>query len=90
MTEKIIEKNYIEQGSKYHDYGTNTVKPYINIDVVGYINVSKVNYIKSDSAYIDTVGNGVKVKQYYYKIDFNTFLNKNTKHVFNIYRWYIN
>lgn len=76
LTEKIIEKNYIEQGTKFHDYGTNTVKPYINIDVVAFINVSKVNYILNDSSMVDTVGNGNKVKMYFYKIDFNELLTR--------------
>jgi uncharacterized protein YoxC len=76
LTEKIIEKKYIEQGTKFHDYGTNTVKPYINIDVVAYINVSNVGYVLSDSTLMDTVGNGIKVKMYYYKLDFKELLTR--------------
>ena len=76
LTEKIIEKRYIEQGTRYHDYGTNKVKPYINIDVVAYINVSNVGYVLSDSALMDTVGNGIKVKMYYYKLDFKELLTR--------------
>lgn len=76
LTEKIIEKKYIEQGTRYHDYGTNTVKPYVNIDVVAYINVSDIKYVKVDSSMVDTLGNGTKVKSYFYRLDFNELLTR--------------
>ena len=30
LTDKIIEKNAIEEGSRFRDYATNTVKPYVD------------------------------------------------------------
>ena len=42
LTDKIIEKNEIEESTRYHDYNSNKVQPYVNIDVVGYINIYDV------------------------------------------------
>ncbi|MFM6995112.1 MAG: InlB B-repeat-containing protein [Sediminibacterium sp.] len=42
--DKIIEKNVIEEGTRYRDYATNKVDPYISIDVVAYINVYELEY----------------------------------------------
>ncbi len=76
LTEKIIEKNYIEQGTRFRDYGTNTVKPYVNIDVVAIINVSSVKYYVESESLVDTSGTGVKVKTKFYRIDFNELLTR--------------
>jgi uncharacterized protein YoxC len=76
LTEKIIEKRYIEQGTRFHDYGTNTIKPYINIDVVAYINVSDIKYIVTGSSLVDTANNGIKVKMNFHTLDFNELLTR--------------
>ena len=54
LTDKIIEKNAIEESTKFRDYTTNTVKPYVDINVVAYINVYDVKYIKTETRSVDT------------------------------------
>lgn len=44
LLDKIIEKNAIEEGTKFRDYNSNTVKQYIDIDVIAYINIYEVKY----------------------------------------------
>jgi hypothetical protein len=68
LKDKIIEKNAIEEGTKFRDYSTNKVKQYIDIDVVAYINVYdiKYNYIGISSNY----------KKPWWNIDFNDLLTK--------------
>ncbi len=39
LSDKIIEKNSIEEGTRFRDYGSNTINQYVDIDVVKYINV---------------------------------------------------
>jgi uncharacterized repeat protein (TIGR02543 family) len=43
LADKIVEKNAIEEGTRFRDYATNKVDPYISIDVVGYINVYELD-----------------------------------------------
>ncbi|WP_395768538.1 hypothetical protein [Aquirufa sp.] len=42
LAERIIEKNAIEEGTRFRDYGANKAEKYINIDVVAYINVKNI------------------------------------------------
>ena len=44
LEDKIVEKNVIEEGTRFRDYATNVVEAYISLDVVGYINVYEVGY----------------------------------------------
>ena len=80
LNDKIIEKNAIEEGSRYHDYATNTVKPYVNIDVVAYINVKSVNLIKVGTKVTDTTSPDGSIKNpvtiNWYNIDFNELLTR--------------
>lgn len=43
LGDKIVEKNAIEEGTRFRDYASNKVDPYISIDVVGYINVYEMD-----------------------------------------------
>lgn len=85
LLDKIIEKNAIEEGSRFRDYGTNNVKQYVNIDVVAYINVYDVNLIKVGTKLIDTTTNDSddhidnKVTINWYNIDFNDLINTKLK-----------
>jgi len=85
LLDKIIEKNAIEEASRFRDYSTNKVKPYINIDVVAYINVYDVNLIKVKTVLIDTTTNDNddridnKVNMDWYNIDFNNLINTKLK-----------
>ena len=45
LADKVVEKNAIEEGTRFRDYATNTVDPYISIDVVGYINVYELELV---------------------------------------------
>lgn len=82
LKDKIIEKNAIEEGTRYHDYATNTVRPYVNIDVVAYINVKSVNLVKVGTRNIDTTTNDNndnidnKVTLDWYNVDFNELLTR--------------
>ncbi len=52
LEDKIVEKNAIEEGTRFRDYARNTTEPYINIDVVEFINVYELDltfWIKSVS-----------------------------------------
>jgi hypothetical protein len=42
--DKIVEKNVIEEGTRFRDYATNKIDPYISINVIAYINVYEVDY----------------------------------------------
>jgi hypothetical protein len=82
LNDKIIEKNAIEESSRFRDYGTNVVRPYINIDVVAYINVYDIKMVKVGTRMIDTtrddtndnINNPVSID--WYNIDFNDLLTK--------------
>jgi hypothetical protein len=62
--DKVIEKNVIEEGTRFRDYSTNKIEPYISIDVVAYINIYEVDYAK------DPDRNGTQI------INWNTLFNK--------------
>jgi hypothetical protein len=85
LTDKIIEKNAIEEASRFRDYGTNKVKPYVDIDVVAYINVYDVKLIKVSTKLIDTTTNDNddridnKVNMDWHHIDFNDLINVKLK-----------
>jgi hypothetical protein len=68
LKDKIIEKNAIEEGTKFRDYATNKVKQYIDIDVVAYINVYDVKY--------NYIGISSNYKKPWWNIDFNDLLTK--------------
>jgi uncharacterized protein YoxC len=72
LTDKIIEKNAIEESTKFRDYATNTVKPYIDIDVVAYINVYDVKYIKTETRSVDTTDDNINnpVTIDWYRLDY--------------------
>jgi hypothetical protein len=57
LTDKIIEKNEIEEGTKYHDYSKNLIKPYVNIDVIKIFNVYDLKYVKNGTILQDTTTN---------------------------------
>ncbi len=42
--DKIVEKNVIEEGTRFRDYATNKIDPYISISIIAYINVYEVDY----------------------------------------------
>ena len=44
LGDKIVEKNVIEEGTRFRDYSTNKIDPYISIDIVAYINIYEVGY----------------------------------------------
>ena len=44
LADKIVEKDVIEEGTRFRDYATNNVEAYISLDVVGYINIYEVGY----------------------------------------------
>lgn len=47
LGDKIIEKSVIEEGTRFRDYATNKIEPYISIDIVGYLNVYELEYIQN-------------------------------------------
>jgi len=57
LADKIVEKNVIEEGTRFRDYATNKIDPYISIDVVGYINVYELDL----TFWIKTTSNGKPV-----------------------------
>lgn len=42
--EKIVEKYAIEEGTRFRDYATNIIDPYVSINVIAYINIYEVAY----------------------------------------------
>jgi uncharacterized protein YoxC len=82
LSEKIIEKLSIEEGSRFRDYGKNITRPYVNINVVAYINVYDVKLIKIGTKIIDTttndsddgIDNPVTIDRHF--IDFNDLFNR--------------
>jgi hypothetical protein len=62
--DKVVEKNVIEEGTRFRDYATNKIDPYISIDIVAYINIYEVDYAKNPD------GNGIQI------INWNTLFNK--------------
>lgn len=68
LKDKIIEKNAIEEGSKYHDYATNRVSQYIDIDVVAYINVYEMNY--------NYIGISSNYKRPWWNLDYNELMSR--------------
>jgi hypothetical protein len=90
LSDKIIDKNIIEESTRFRDYGTNITKPYVNIDVVAYINIYDVKLIKVGTKSIDTttndsddkINNPVTID--WYNIDFNDIMTRiNLKHYVN-------
>ena len=85
LLDKIIEKNAIEEASRFRDYGANKVKPYIDIDVVAYVNVYDLNLLKVYTKLIDTTTNDNddridnKVVMDWHNIDFNDLINTKLK-----------
>lgn len=57
LGDKIVEKNAIEEGTRFRDYATNKIDPYISLDVVGYINVYELDL----TFWIKTTSNGKPV-----------------------------
>jgi hypothetical protein len=80
LKDKILEKNAIEEGTRYHDYASNTVRPYVNIDVVAYINVKSVNLVKVGTKVTDTTSPDGSIKNPvtidWYNVDFNELLTR--------------
>jgi uncharacterized protein YoxC len=82
LSEKIIEKLSIEEGSRFRDYGKNITRPYVNINVVAYINVYDVKLIKVGTKIIDTttndsddgINNPVTIDRHF--VDFNELFNR--------------
>ena len=68
LKDKIIEKNAIEEGTKYHDYNTNKVSQYIDIDVVAYINVYEMNY--------NYIGVSSNYKRPWWNLDYNELMTR--------------
>lgn len=90
LNDKIVEKKCIEEGSRFRDYGTNIVRPYVNVNVVAYINVYDIKLLKVGTRSMDTtmfdsddrINNPVTVD--WYNIDFYDLLTKvNIKHYVN-------
>lgn len=85
LLDKIIEKNAIEEGTRFRDFGTNKVKHYVDVDVVAYINVYDVKLIKVGTKLIDTTTNDTddridnKVNMDWHNIDFNDLINTKLK-----------
>ena len=72
--DKVIEKNVIEEGTRYRDYSTNKIDPYISIDVVAYINVYEVDYSKNPE------GGDIQIINWsnlFNKINMKDFVEKN-------------
>lgn len=44
LEEKIVEKYAIEEGTRFRDYATNKIDPYVSINVIAYINIYEVDY----------------------------------------------
>ena len=82
LKEKIIDKYSIEEGTRFRDYGKNVTKPYIDIDVVAYINVYDLKLIKVGTRMVDTtmndsddgINNPVAID--WHKIDFNDLFER--------------
>ena len=71
--DKVIEKNVIEEGTRFRDYSTNKIDPYISIDVVAYINVYEVDYSKNPD------GNDIQIINWsnlFNKINMKDFVEK--------------
>jgi hypothetical protein len=85
LLDKIIEKNAIEEGTRFRDFGTNKVKHYVDVDVVAYINVYDVKLIKVGTKLIDTTTNDTddridnKVNMDWHNIDFNDLIKTKLK-----------
>ncbi len=74
LGDKIVEKNVIEEGTRFRDYATNKIDPYISIDVVAYINVYEVDYSKNPD------GNDIQIINWsnlFNKINMKDFVEKN-------------
>jgi hypothetical protein len=68
LKDKIIEKNSIEEGTRYHDYNTNKISQYIDIDVVAYINVYEMNY--------NYIGVSSNYKRPWWNLDYNELMSR--------------
>ena len=77
--DKVIEKNVIEEGTRFRDYSTNKIDPYISIDVVAYINVYEVDYSKNpdgnDTQIINwsNLFNKINMKDFVEKLELETY-----------------
>ena len=68
LKDKIIEKNTIEEGTRYHDYNTNKISQYIDIDVVAYINIYEMNY--------NYIGISTNYKRPWWNLDYNELMSR--------------
>lgn len=68
LKDKIIEKNVIEEGTRFRDYATNRISQYIDIDVVAYINVYEMNY--------NYIGISPNYKRPWWNLDYNEMLSR--------------
>lgn len=57
LADKVVEKNAIEEGTRYRDYASNKVDPYISLNVVGYVNVYELDL----TFWMKTTSNGKPV-----------------------------
>jgi hypothetical protein len=67
LAERIIEKNAIEEGTRFRDYGADKAKKYINIDVVAYINVKNIKLRGKTVDFIDLFAK-INLKDYVEKL----------------------
>ena len=68
LLDKIIEKHAIEEGTKFRDFSNNTVSPFIDIDVVAYINIYEVKY--------NFIGVSTVYKRDWWNIDYLDIMEK--------------
>jgi hypothetical protein len=68
LKDKIIEKNSIEEVTKFHDYNTNKVSQYIDIDVVAYINVYEMKY--------NYIGISPNYQRPWWNLDYNDLMSR--------------
>jgi hypothetical protein len=55
LADKIVEKNVIEEGTRFRDYATNKIDPYISIDVISYINVYEIDLVSVTNGQINNI-----------------------------------
>lgn len=69
LSEKIVDKYSIEEGTKFRDYGKNITKQYVNIDVIKYINIYELNLVPWPSDGYQTHHNTIDFKSLFSKIN---------------------